>query len=153
VPLQSFQEVNIYVKVPPGTKSKQLYCEISNTHLRFGLVNNPPYLDKDLAGTVKEPLWTLEDSTLHITLQKQQQVRGNTCMSSKGELMGLSLTNHVSLIQFSRSWVGVGVKQIASYFIRPIHFGVQSCIQGLAEEESWEREFKLAGHLSVTLYW
>ncbi|KAF5831239.1 CS-domain-containing protein [Dunaliella salina] len=72
---QSFQEVNIYVAVPPGTKSKQLYCEIGSAHLRFGLHNNPPYLDKDLAAAVKtsESYWTLEDGTLHISLQKLHQ--------------------------------------------------------------------------------
>ena len=74
--MQSFQEVNIYVPVPPGIKSKQLFCEIGACHLRFGMHSNPPFLDQDLAAPVKvsESLWTLEDGTLHISLQKLQQV-------------------------------------------------------------------------------
>ncbi len=74
--LQTFQEVNIYVSVPTGIKSKQLFCEISSTHIRFGMHGNPPYLDKDLPSAVKvsESFWTLEDGTLHIILQKLQQV-------------------------------------------------------------------------------
>ncbi|GFR49668.1 hypothetical protein Agub_g11814, partial [Astrephomene gubernaculifera] len=69
---QTFSEVNIYVNVPPGISAKQLYVDISTKHLRFGVTPNPPYLNQDLAGSVKasESYWTLEDGVLHVSLTK-----------------------------------------------------------------------------------
>ncbi|KAL6747019.1 CS-domain-containing protein [Haematococcus lacustris] len=72
---QAFSEVNIYVQVPPGVRAKQLYCDIGLNSLNFGVSPNPPYLAGELSGSVKvsESFWTLEDGSLHITLQKLQQ--------------------------------------------------------------------------------
>jgi hypothetical protein len=72
---QTVSEVNVYVEVPAGVKSKAVFCDISINHLKFGLQGNPAFLDMDLGGSVKvsESYWTLEDSVLHITLTKMQQ--------------------------------------------------------------------------------
>lgn len=72
---QTFSEVNIYIEVPPGVTSKSLSCTITSSHISIGLRGNPPYMDHDLAASVKvsESFWTLEDSTLHISLTKSQE--------------------------------------------------------------------------------
>uniref|UniRef100_A0A7S0RNW8 CS domain-containing protein n=1 Tax=Chlamydomonas leiostraca TaxID=1034604 RepID=A0A7S0RNW8_9CHLO len=71
---QAYTEVNIYVPVPPGTRAKQLYCDLTPHTLKFGLTPNPPYLQGNLAAPIKvsESFWTLEDGVLHVTLQKAQ---------------------------------------------------------------------------------
>ena len=72
---QTISEVNVYVDVPPGIKSKQLFCTITAHHVSLGITGNPPYLDHDLADAAKvsESYWTLEDSVLHLTITKAQQ--------------------------------------------------------------------------------
>ena len=69
---QTISEVNIFVDVPPGTRSKDISCTIGSNHLCFGLVGNPPFLDMGLSGKVKvsESYWTIEDGELHIALTK-----------------------------------------------------------------------------------
>ena len=42
---QTLSELNLYVQLPPGVKAKQLYVDISSSHLRIGIKPNPPYLD------------------------------------------------------------------------------------------------------------
>lgn len=42
---QSLQEVNIYVPVPPGTKSRFIVCEIKKKHLKVGVKGQPPVID------------------------------------------------------------------------------------------------------------
>lgn len=42
---QTLSEVNIYIEVPAGVKAKQLFVDISSTHISLGIRPNPPYLD------------------------------------------------------------------------------------------------------------
>jgi len=42
---QTVSEVNIYIKVPPGVRGKQLFVEIKQSHIKVGITPNPPYLD------------------------------------------------------------------------------------------------------------
>ncbi|KAG1676385.1 hypothetical protein FOA52_001180 [Chlamydomonas sp. UWO 241] len=69
---QTLEEVNIYVDVPPGTSAKALFCDITTSRVSLGIKGNPPYLAHDLPGVCKqdESFWTLEDSTLHVSLTK-----------------------------------------------------------------------------------
>mmetsp|Transcript_4570 Transcript_4570/g.11355 ORF Transcript_4570/g.11355 Transcript_4570/m.11355 type:complete len:185 (-) Transcript_4570:1349-1903(-) len=69
---QTLSEVNIYCEVPPGVRASMIYCEVLRNHVKFGIRPNPPYLDLDLFGAVRvdESMWTLEDSCLHIFLEK-----------------------------------------------------------------------------------
>eukprot|EP00798_Chlamydomonas_sp_ICE-L_P003977 gene3977-14056_t len=71
---QTISEVNIYIDVPPGIRAKQMFCDITTQHLKFGLTGNPAFMDQPLGGQarVSESCWTLEDSTLHVTLTKLQ---------------------------------------------------------------------------------
>mmetsp|Transcript_10917 Transcript_10917/g.32472 ORF Transcript_10917/g.32472 Transcript_10917/m.32472 type:complete len:160 (-) Transcript_10917:78-557(-) len=72
---QTFSEVNIYVEVPPGISSKALFCDITTSRVSLGIKGNPPYLAHDLSASCKkdESFWTLEDSTLHISLTKSAE--------------------------------------------------------------------------------
>ncbi|XP_057798774.1 protein BOBBER 1-like [Salvia miltiorrhiza] len=74
---QSLQEVNIYVPVPPGTKSRLIVCEIKKKHLKVGLKGQPPVIDGELFNPVKvdDCFWSLEDQkTVSILLTKQDQM-------------------------------------------------------------------------------
>lgn len=42
---QNLQEVNVYVKVPPGVRAKQLYVELRPRNLRLGIQSQSPYLE------------------------------------------------------------------------------------------------------------
>lgn len=42
---QTLSEVNIYIEVPKGVKAKQLFVNISSSHISLGIHPNPPYLD------------------------------------------------------------------------------------------------------------
>lgn len=57
---QTLSDLNIFIKVPTGIKAKQLYVDISNKHLRVGIVPNPPYLEvcllESLMSLCKSPL-------------------------------------------------------------------------------------------------
>lgn len=72
---QSISDVNIYLKVPPGVRGKDLQVDINPRHLAVGIRGNPPYLDRDLGGAIKpsESYWTLEDSCLHLELTKAEE--------------------------------------------------------------------------------
>ncbi|KAK9810591.1 hypothetical protein WJX73_002905 [Symbiochloris irregularis] len=72
---QTLTELNIYVELPPGVRGKDLFVDITATHLRVGLKPNPPYLDKDFAGRVKvsECYWTVEGGYLNLQICKAQE--------------------------------------------------------------------------------
>jgi hypothetical protein len=42
---QTLAEVNMYVPVPPDLRAKEIFCEVTKQHLRFGRHDNPPFLD------------------------------------------------------------------------------------------------------------
>lgn len=42
---QTLAEVNMYVEVPPGVRAKDMFCDIEQRHIKFGLKGNPPFLD------------------------------------------------------------------------------------------------------------
>ncbi|CAI0468788.1 unnamed protein product [Linum tenue] len=71
---QSLQEVTITVPVPPGTKSRQISCEIRKKSLKLGLKGEPTMIiDGELLGPVKvgESFWQLEDQkTVSVLLTK-----------------------------------------------------------------------------------
>ncbi|CAM6106681.1 unnamed protein product [Calypogeia fissa] len=71
---QTLDEVDMYISPPPNVPAKMLYCTIKSEHIEVGIKGNPAYLNHDLSGPVKldQSFWTLEDGTLHITLQKRE---------------------------------------------------------------------------------
>eukprot|EP00879_Flechtneria_rotunda_P012894 GHRR01013466.1.p1 GENE.GHRR01013466.1~~GHRR01013466.1.p1 ORF type:complete len:156 (+),score=25.37 GHRR01013466.1:309-776(+) len=72
---QTLVEVNMYIPVPTEMQAKEIFCDISKQHIKFGRQGNPPFLDMDLYGPVKvsECIWTLEDQVMHVTLTKLEQ--------------------------------------------------------------------------------
>lgn len=42
---QTIDDVDVFVKLPPGVKGKQLYVDIQRAHLTIGIRPNPPYID------------------------------------------------------------------------------------------------------------
>ncbi|KAK9846275.1 hypothetical protein WJX81_000693 [Elliptochloris bilobata] len=83
---QTLSEVNVYVQLPAGLKAKQLYVDISSSHLRIGITPNPPYLDHDLAGRIRpsDSFWTVDDGVLNLQL----------CKADKGEPWQCALVGH-----------------------------------------------------------
>ncbi|KAL3819935.1 hypothetical protein ACJIZ3_005840 [Penstemon smallii] len=75
--VQSLQEVNISVPVPPGTKSRFIVCEIKKNHIKVGVKGQPPVIDGELFQHVKvdDCFWSLEDQkSISILLTKQNQM-------------------------------------------------------------------------------
>lgn len=42
---QTLSEVNMYLPVPADLKAKEIFCDISKHHLKFGRQGNPPFMD------------------------------------------------------------------------------------------------------------
>ena len=42
---QTLEEVNIYIRLPAGVRAKQLFVDISSSHISVGVRPNPPYLE------------------------------------------------------------------------------------------------------------
>ena len=40
----------MYVQVPPGVRARDMFCDIEQRHVRFGLRGNPPFLDVSARG-------------------------------------------------------------------------------------------------------
>ena len=59
---QTLEDLNLYVRVPPGVSAKQLDVKIATGSVAIGIRGNPPYMAHDLAEKVKteECFWTLE---------------------------------------------------------------------------------------------
>ncbi|KAL9228669.1 hypothetical protein vseg_004222 [Gypsophila vaccaria] len=72
---QTLDEVNMYIDLPPNVPTKQFNCIIQSKHVQVSIKGNPPYLDHDFQHPVKtdSSFWTLEDNTMHITLQKRDK--------------------------------------------------------------------------------
>jgi len=91
---QTLEEVNIYIIPPEGVRAKHIECIITSSKLTVGLKGNPPFLNQEFERPVKvkDSFWTLEDGTLHITLQKM----------SKGETWLSALKGHQPIDAFSQ---------------------------------------------------
>ncbi|KAL4576158.1 hypothetical protein LXL04_012247 [Taraxacum kok-saghyz] len=72
---QTLDEVNMYITLPKEVPTKLFYCKVQSKHVEVGIEGNPPYLNHDLSSPVKtdSSFWTIEDDTLHITLQKRDK--------------------------------------------------------------------------------
>ncbi|CAM9209487.1 unnamed protein product, partial [Discosporangium mesarthrocarpum] len=58
---QSLEEVNLYIKPPPGVTPSMIDCKIGPRHLRLGIKGNPPFIDEDTGGplVVEESYWMM----------------------------------------------------------------------------------------------
>ncbi|KAK1313694.1 Protein BOBBER 1 [Acorus calamus] len=74
---QTLQETTVVIPVPPGTKSRNVSCEIKKNHLKVGLKGQPPIIDGDLYQPVKvdDCFWSIEDQkAISVLLTKQNQM-------------------------------------------------------------------------------
>ncbi|XP_006848216.2 nudC domain-containing protein 2 [Amborella trichopoda] len=102
---QTLEEVNIYISLPQGVPTKLFFCNVQPKHLEVGIKGNPPYLNHDVASPVKvdSSFWTLEDGTMHITLQKRD--KGQTWPSpilGQGELDPYSVDEEQKRLMLQR---------------------------------------------------
>lgn len=84
---QTLKEVNVNIKVPRGTKSRFVICEIKKNHLKVGLKGQPAIIDGDLYQSVKvdDCYWSIEDQeVISILLTKHNQMEWWKCVT-KGE--------------------------------------------------------------------
>ncbi|KAK8947016.1 Protein BOBBER 1 [Platanthera zijinensis] len=84
---QTLKEVNVNIKVPRGTKSRLVICEIKKNHLKVGLKGQPAIIDGDLYQSVKvdDCYWSIEDQeVISILLTKHNQMEWWKCVT-KGE--------------------------------------------------------------------
>jgi len=42
---QTLTEVNMYIPVPPDLRAKEIFCDITKQHLKFGRQGNPSFMD------------------------------------------------------------------------------------------------------------
>lgn len=42
---QTLTEVNMYIPVPPDLRAKEIFCDVTKQHLKFGRHGNPPFID------------------------------------------------------------------------------------------------------------
>jgi len=67
---QTLQEVEVQVKFPDGTRSKQLVIEFKAKHLKVGLRGQPPLAEGELYAKVKtdDCSWTIDSTTGRVTI-------------------------------------------------------------------------------------
>jgi hypothetical protein len=69
---QNIEEVNIYIRPPPGVTKAHLDITITHERVTIGIKGEVPFIDEKTGGAVKvsESFWTLGDGELNITLCK-----------------------------------------------------------------------------------
>lgn len=79
---QDLEEVNVWIKPPPGVTTQHLDIKISHGHVRVGIKGNPPFLDEDTGGEIvlAESFWSFQDGEITINFQKMR--KGQTWMSA-----------------------------------------------------------------------
>ena len=90
---QTFDEVRIYISVPPFTRASHLYILILPKLVTIGIKGNPPYLSHNLSHLILEDqsLWTLDEGVLEINLTK----------ASPGTVWTAAFSDHLSLNSYT----------------------------------------------------
>ncbi|KAL0591959.1 hypothetical protein ABG067_000612 [Albugo candida] len=73
---QSLEEVNLFIRPPPGIIASQIQCDISSTHVTLGLRGcTDKFLNHNLTSSVivAESYWMLDQGELCINLQKMKK--------------------------------------------------------------------------------
>ncbi|CAN0053060.1 unnamed protein product, partial [Phaeothamnion confervicola] len=82
--LQTLSELSVVVPVPPGTKSREIVCDITNRRLKVALKGADKHLiDGELHQKVivDDCCWTLEDGKeVNILLQKENKMEWWNCV-------------------------------------------------------------------------
>ena len=91
---QNLEDVNIYVKPPPGVTPDMIDCKLTPSHLRLGLRGNPPFLDEPTGGPIiaKESHFYMVDGEITVAMSKMR----------KGETWGTALGGRGQVDPFTR---------------------------------------------------
>ena len=86
---QTLEEVNVWIRPPPGVASQHLDIEIKHTSVRVGIKGSPPFINEVLGGevVVKESFWSMQDGEITINFQKMR----------KGETWAAAMKGHGQL--------------------------------------------------------
>lgn len=80
---QTLGALELFVPVPPGTKAKQVVCDIGLERVKVGIKGQELILDGKLHSKVKpdDSMWTLVDNKIvQITLEKHDGMKWWTCV-------------------------------------------------------------------------
>jgi len=81
---QSLDEVNIWIKPPPGVTPNLIDILIQHSHLRVGIKGNPPFLNEDTGGAciVGESFWSMDPTEGEVTINLQKMRKGEMWVSA-----------------------------------------------------------------------
>eukprot|EP00930_Biecheleria_cincta_P055885 TRINITY_DN42136_c0_g1_i1.p1 TRINITY_DN42136_c0_g1~~TRINITY_DN42136_c0_g1_i1.p1 ORF type:complete len:333 (+),score=109.26 TRINITY_DN42136_c0_g1_i1:143-1141(+) len=80
---QTLGALEVFVPVPPGTKAKQVVCDIGLEKLKVGIKGQELILDSKLHSKVKpdDSMWTLVDNKIvQITMEKHDNMKWWNCV-------------------------------------------------------------------------
>jgi len=80
---QTLAALEVFVHVPPGSKAKQIICDIGGDTLKLGVKGQPLILDGKMHSKVKpdDCMWTLVDNKIvQITLEKFDNMKWWSCV-------------------------------------------------------------------------
>jgi hypothetical protein len=88
---QSLDEMNMWIRPPPGVTAKHLAIDIKHQHISVGIKGNPPFLNEDTGGEVivAESFWSLDPTEGEITINLQKMRKGEmweSALKGHGEL-------------------------------------------------------------------
>jgi hypothetical protein len=81
---QSLDEVNIWIKPPPGVTAALLAIDITHSKVVVGIKGNPPFLTAQTGGhvVIKESFWSLDKDDHEVTINLQKMRKGETWLSA-----------------------------------------------------------------------
>eukprot|EP00929_Paragymnodinium_shiwhaense_P117425 TRINITY_DN8799_c0_g1_i1.p1 TRINITY_DN8799_c0_g1~~TRINITY_DN8799_c0_g1_i1.p1 ORF type:complete len:340 (-),score=180.82 TRINITY_DN8799_c0_g1_i1:370-1389(-) len=80
---QTLQALEVFVDIKPGTKAKQVICDIGGETLKVGIKGDPLLINGKLHSKVKpdDCMWTLIDNKIvHITFEKFDNMKWWNCV-------------------------------------------------------------------------
>jgi len=80
---QQLANLEVFVPIKPGTRSKQIICDISVGKLKIGIKGEPLMVDGPMHGKVKpdDCMWTLIDGkTIQISMEKLDAMKWWSCL-------------------------------------------------------------------------
>lgn len=107
---QQFNEVQVQIDIPKGTKGKDLLVVMKSTKLKVQLKSQPePIIDGELDSSIKpdDSFWTIEDSTrLILTLAKANETIWKTVIKGDQEIDPTKVDNSKELKDFDEETQG-----------------------------------------------
>ena len=80
---QTLPNVDVYIPVKPGTKARDVVCEMSTDSIKVGLKGSPLIISGKFHAKIKhdDSTWTIEDSkTIHVSIEKLDNMKWWSCV-------------------------------------------------------------------------